>query len=204
MEMRSKNQEYFTLLERFIDAYSDSQGVSPSTREIAAGTGLSTATVSRYLSYMRDNGMIDYVGQRNIITQRKRMTSIGSTKVPLLGAVSCGIPKFAEGNIEEYVQLPTAIFGKGEFFLLRASGDSMIEAGIDDGDLVMVRHQDHADPGQIVVALIGEDEATLKRFYPDPSQGIIRLHPENQALDDIIVENCAVQGVAVHVIKNLE
>lgn len=201
--MRSKNQEHFTLLESFIDAYIDSQGVSPSTREIAAGTGLSPSTVSRYLSYMRDNGMIDYVGQRNIITQRKRMTSIGSNKVPLLGAVSCGIPKFAEGNIEEYVQLPTAIFGKGDFFLLRASGESMIEAGIDDGDLVLVRHQDHADPGQIVVALIGEDEATLKRFYPDPSEGIIRLHPENSALDDIIVENCVIQGVAVHVMKAL-
>ena len=201
--MRSKNQEYFTLIERYIDTYTDSHGVSPSTREIAAGTGLSLATVSRYLSYMRENGMIDYVGQRNIITQRKRMTSIGFNKVPLLGAVSCGIPKFAEGNIEEYVQLPTALFGKGEFFLLRASGDSMIEAGIDNGDLVLVKHQDHAAPGQIVVALIGDDEATLKRFYPEPQNGIIRLHPENPALDDIIVENCSIQGIAVHVMKSL-
>ena len=201
--MRSKNQEYFTLLERYIDTYTDSHGVSPSTREIAAGTGLSLATVSRYLSYMRENGMIDYVGQRNIITQRKRMTSTGSNKVPLLGAVSCGIPKFAEGNIEEYVQLPTALFGKGDFFLLRASGDSMIEAGIDNGDLVLVKHQDHAEPGQIVVALIGDDEATLKRFYPEPQRGIIRLHPENPSLDDIIVENCSIQGVAVHVMKSL-
>ena len=201
--MRSKNQEHFTLLERYIDTYIDSHGVSPSTREIAAGTGLSLATVSRYLSYMRENGMIDYVGQRNIITQRKRMTSTGSNKVPLLGAVSCGIPKFAEGNIEEYVQLPTALFGKGDFFLLRASGDSMIEAGIDNGDLVLIKHQDHAEPGQIVVALIGDDEATLKRFYPEPQHGIIRLHPENPALDDIIVENCAIQGIAVHVMKSL-
>ena len=201
--MRSKNQEYFTLLERYIDTYTDSHGVSPSTREIAAGTGLSLATVSRYLSYMRENGMIDYVGQRNIVTQRKRMTSTGSNKVPLLGAVSCGIPKFAEGNIEEYVQLPTALFGKGDFFLLRASGDSMIEAGIDNGDLVLIKHQDHAEPGQIVVALIGDDEATLKRFYPEPQHGIIRLHPENPALDDIIVENCAIQGIAVHVMKSL-
>ena len=201
--MRSKNQELFTLLERYIDAYIDSQGVSPSTREIAAGTGLSLATVSRYLSHMRENGMIDYVGHRNIITQQKRMTATSSNRVPVLGAVSCGIPKFAEGNIEEYVQLPTAIFGKGSYFLLRASGDSMIEAGIDDGDLVLVRQQDHADPGQIVVALIDEDEATLKRFYPEPSKGIIRLHPENSALDDIIVESCAIQGVAVHAVKSL-
>ena len=201
--MRSKNQELFTLLERFIDAYIDSQGVSPSTREIAAGTGLSLATVSRYLSYMREKGIIDYVGHRNIITQQKRMTATSSNRVPVLGAVSCGIPKFAEGNIEEYVQLPTAIFGKGSYFLLRASGDSMIEAGIDDGDLVLVRQQDHADPGQIVVALIDEDGATLKRFYPEPSKGIIRLHPENSALDDIIVKNCAIQGVAVHAVKSL-
>ena len=201
--MRRKNQEHFTLLERYIDTYLDSHGVSPSTREIAAGTGLSLATVSRYLSYMRENGIIDYVGQRNIITQRKRMTSTESNKVPLLGAVSCGIPKFAEGNIEEYVQLPTALFGKGDFFLLRASGDSMIEAGIDSGDLVLVKHQDHAEPGQIVVALIGDDEATLKRFYPEPQHGIIRLHPENSSLDDIIVENCSIQGIAVHVMKSL-
>ena len=201
--MRSKNQAHFSLLEQFIDSYIDSQGVSPSTREIATGTGLSLATVSRYLSYMRENGMIDYVGPRNIITRRKRMTSTGFNNVPLLGTVSCGIPKFAEGNIEEYVQLPTALFGRDDFFLLRASGDSMIEAGIDDGDLVLIRHQDHAAPGQIVVALIGEEEATLKRFYPDLSKGIIRLHPENRSLDDIIVENCVIQGVAVHVMKTL-
>ena len=202
--MRRKNKEYFTLLERYIDTYTDSHGVSPSTREIAAGTGLSLATVSRYLSYMRENGMIDYVGQRNIITQRKRMTSTGSNKVPLLGAVSCGIPKFAEGNIEEYVQLPTALFGKGDFFLLRASGDSMIEAGIDNGDLVLVKHQDHAEPGQIVVALIGDDEATLKRYYRDDKKQRIRLHPENDTMEDIFVDNCLIQGVAVKVIKNLQ
>lgn len=202
--MRSKNNEYFVLIEGFVDTYMDHHSISPSTREIAAGTGLSTATVSRYLSYMRDNGMIDYAGQRNIITKRKRMSTMASVSVPLLGAVSCGIPKFAEGNIEEYVQLPVALFGKGNFFLLRANGDSMIEAGIDHGNLVLVRCQDHAEPGQIVVALIGDDEATLKRFFPDPNKGIIRLHPENSRLDDIIVEHCLIQGVAVHVLKDLQ
>lgn len=202
--MRSKNNEYFVLIEGFIDTYMDHHGISPSTREIATGTGLSTATVSRYLSYMRDSGMIDYAGQRNIITKRRRISTTASIRVPLLGTVSCGIPKFAEGNIEEYVQLPVALFGKGNFFLLRANGDSMIEAGVDHGDLVLVRCQDHADPGQIVVALIGDDEATLKRFFPEPDKGIIRLHPENSKLDDIIVENCVVQGVAVHVLKDLQ
>ena len=202
--MRSKNKEYFDLIEGFVDSYMDSYGISPSTREIATGTGLSTATVSRYMSYMREQGMIDYVGQRNIITKRKRISSTSSISVPLLGAVSCGIPKFAEGNIEEYVQLPVALFGKGDFFLLRANGDSMIEAGINHDDLVLVRCQDYATPGQIVVALIGDDEATLKRFYPEPERGIIRLHPENHKLEDIIVENCVIQGVAVQVLKELQ
>ena len=202
--MRSKNNEYFVLIEGFVDTYIDSHGISPSTREIATGTGLSTATVSRYMSYMREHGMIDYAGARNIITKKKRISATASISVPLLGAVSCGIPKFAEGNIEEYVQLPVSLFGKGKFFLLRANGDSMIEAGIDHGDLVLVRCQDHAKPGQIVVALIGDDEATLKRFFPEPSKGIIRLHPENSKLEDIIVENCAIQGVAVHVLKDLQ
>ena len=198
--MRSKNPAYFELLIRFIDDYIDNYGRSPSTQEISSGTGLSPATVSRYLSRMREDGIIDYSGHRNIVT--KRNSAIETNAVPVLGSVSCGIPKFAEENIEEYVKLPVSLFGKGDFFLLRASGNSMIEAGIDNGDLVLVRRQDYAAPGQIVVALM-EEEATLKRYYPEPQNGYIRLHPENKDLDDIIVDHCLIQGVAVHVIKEL-
>ena len=198
--MRSKNPAYFDLLIRFIDDYIDNYGRSPSTQEIAGGTGLSPATVSRYLSRMREDGIIDYSGHRNIVTKRNSATETNA--VPVLGSVSCGIPKFAEENIEEYVKLPVSLFGKGDFFLLRASGNSMIEAGIDNGDLVLVRRQDYAAPGQIVVALM-EEEATLKRYYPEPQNGYIRLHPENKDLDDIIVDHCLIQGVAVHVIKEL-
>lgn len=198
--MRSKNPAYFELLIRFIDDYIDNYGRSPSTHEIASGTGLSPATVSRYLSRMREDGIIDYSGHRNIVTKRNSATETNA--VPVLGSVSCGIPKFAEENIEEYVKLPVSLFGKGDFFLLRASGNSMIEAGIDSGDLVLVRRQDYAAPGQIVVALM-EEEATLKRYYPEPQNGYIRLHPENKDLDDIIVDHCLIQGVAVHVIKEL-
>ena len=79
----------------------------------------------------------------------------------------------------------------------------MIEAGIDDGDLVLIRQQNYADDGQIVVALM-EDEATLKRFYPEPEKHRVRLHPENSAMEDIIVDNCVIQGVAVKVLKDLE
>ena len=79
----------------------------------------------------------------------------------------------------------------------------MIEAGIDDGDLVLIRQQNYADDGQIVVALM-EDEATLKRFYPEPEKHRVRLHPENSAMDDIFVDNCVIQGVAFKVLKDLE
>ena len=201
--MRTKNPNYFELLVRFIDDYIDNHGRSPSTREIAGGTGLSLATVSRYLSHMRENGMIDYTGHRNIVTKRNSVSAAETNGVPVLGAVSCGIPKFAEENIEEYVKLPVALFGRGDFFLLRASGNSMIEAGIDDGDMVLVKRQDFAQPGQIVVALM-EEEATLKRYYPEPHENRIRLHPENSELEDIIVSSCIIQGIASMVFKKVQ
>lgn len=201
--MRTKNPEYFKMIEEFINDYMEKNGVSPTVREIHAGIGLAVGTVSRYLSFMRENGMLDYSGCRNITTREAMITRNESTKVPVLGAVSCGVPKFAEENIEEYVRLPIALFGAGDFFILRANGDSMIEANIDHGDLVVVRRQSFAEEGQIVVALI-EDEATLKRYYPEPEKRRVRLHPENSAMRDIYVEDCMIQGVAVKVLKDLE
>ena len=201
--MRSKNPKYFRLLEDFIDNYKADNGGSPTVREISDSTGLSTATVSRYLSHMRENGMIEYEGHRNIITRRQQKMQIETIEVPLLGQVSCGVPKYAEENIEGYVRLPVALFGRGEFFLLRANGDSMIEADICDGELVLIRQQNYADPGQIVVALM-EDQATLKRFYPEPHRNRVRLHPENSNMKDIYVTECIIQGVAVKVLKDLE
>lgn len=149
---------------------------------------------------MREDGVIDYTGFRTISTA---MTKAAVSRASILGRVACGILKLAGENIEAQIRLPVALFGEGEFFILRASGDSMIEAGIDDGDLVLIRKQHHADKSQIVVALI-EDEATLKRFYPEPKKHRIRLHPENEDMDDIYVDNCEIQGVAVMVLKNLE
>ena len=201
--MRSKNPMYFKMIEGFINDYTEKNGTSPTVREIHEAVGLGVGTVSRYLAHMRENGMLDYSGRRNITTHEAKITRNETTKVPVLGAVSCGVPKFAEENIEEYVRLPVALFGKGEFFILRANGDSMIEANIDNGDLVVVRKQNYANEGDIVVALM-EDEATLKRYYPEPEQRRVRLHPENSRLDDIYVEDCIIQGVAVKVIKDLD
>ena len=119
----------------------------------------------------------------------------------MLGRVSCGILKLAEENVDEYVKLPVSLFGRGEFFILYAYGDSMINAGIDDGDMIVVRQQATADYNQIVVALI-DDEATLKRFRPQ-ADGTIRLHPENPQLEDIVVaaDTCIIQGVLSKILK---
>ena len=200
--MRHKNEEYFALLENFINEYTIENGRSPSNRDMASGTGLSTATVSRYLQYMREQGMLDYDGQRNIRTLRQQKMSGAMVEVPILGTIACGIPNLAEENVEEYVQLPVSVFGKGNFYLLHANGESMIDAGIEDGDLVLVSKQNYADEGQIVVALI-DDEATLKRYYPEPQKHRVRLHPENKTMKDIYAENCIIQGVAVKVLKDL-
>ncbi|MCD7716068.1 MAG: transcriptional repressor LexA [Lachnospiraceae bacterium] len=200
--MSVKNTEFFKLIEDFIDDYREANGATPTIREIEAGLGIPKSTVGRYLAYMREQGMLDYSGPRNITTKEAKKTKRETVKVPVLGAVSCGLPKFAEENIEEYIRLPVALFGRGNFFILRANGDSMIGVGINDGDLVLIRQQDSACEGQIVVALM-DDEATLKRYYPEPEMGRVRLHPENDRLKDIYTDSCTIQGVAVKVIKDL-
>ncbi len=197
--MRVKNRAYYGVIVSFINEYTDGFGVCPTMDEIARGTGIPKTTVYRYVSEMRAEGTLSGAGHRTLSVAD---VSSAAVRVPVLGSVACGVPKFAEENIEEYVRLPASLFGDGDFFFLRAVGDSMIGAGIDDGDLVLVRRQDHARPGQIAVALVG-DEATLKRFYPEPEKKRVRLHPENPDMEDIFVDACAVQGVAVKVIKDL-
>lgn len=198
--MRSKDKTLMSAIEKFVSDYTDSNGISPTMQEVADGVGSSKATVQRYIAQLCDDGILDYSGYRTMTSTKTKAAAI---RVPVLGTIACGIPKFAEENIEEYVRLPVALFGKGNFFILRAYGDSMIEAGIDNGDLILIRQQNYADEGQIVVALM-EDEATLKRFYPEPKKHRIRLHPENSRMDDIYVDNCEIQGVAVKVLKDLE
>ena len=116
--------------------------------------------------------------------------------------VVCGPFNFGEENILETYRFPTAFTGAGEFFLLRTFGESMIEAGISPGDLVLIRQQNTAHPGDIVVVSVG-DETTLKRYYPEPEKHRIRLHPENRDMKDMYVTKCTIQGVAVKVIRDL-
>lgn len=174
--MRSKDKNLMAAIEKFVSDYTDSNGISPTMQEVADGVGSSKATVQRYIAQLCDDGILDYSGYRTMTSTKTKAAAI---RVPVLGTIACGIPKFAEENIEEYVRLPVALFGKGNFFILRAYGDSMIEAGIDNGDLVLIRQQNYADEGQIVVALM-EDEATLKRFYPEPKKHRIRLYQASE------------------------
>ena len=200
--MQHKKQEVIDSIERFADHFVNREGIAPSTKEIAEGIGVSAATVSRYLRYMRDNGRIDYLGYRKLRTRKMQEAEEEVKRIPILGAVACGLPRYAEENIEDYISLPVKLLGKGSFYLLRASGESMTGAGIGDGDLVLVRRQDTAEPGQIVVALV-EDEVTLKRYYPEPEKARVRLHPENPCMEDFFVDSCVIQGVAEKILKDL-
>lgn len=199
--MRSKSQELMDEILKFAEEYYLDNGHSPATSAIAAGLNISRATAYRYLVEMNDRGMVEYDGQEiHTAVTRKLNNEINRTAI--VGSIPCGSPQYEEENIEEYISLPTAIFGKGDFFILRASGQSMIEAGIDDGDLVVVRKQNFADEGDIIVALV-DNQNTLKRFYRDEENKKVILHPENKRMKDIVVDGCYIQGAACHVIKAL-
>lgn len=116
--------------------------------------------------------------------------------------ISCGKPRYEEENIEEYVMLPTALFGSGEFYILRANGDSMIDAGIETGDTVVIRKQNTAQFGDIVVAL-ADGQNTLKTYAYDEELERVMLQPENEEYDPIYPNELYIQGVAVNVIKKL-
>lgn len=199
--MRTKDTALIEQIKKSIEKTYEESGRSPSVRQIAKEVGCSYSTVSRYIKEMVERGMIARTSGEYETEAISKM-NMDTVPVAVVGSVSCGPLTFAEENIEEYIKLPTSLLGQGKFFILHASGQSMIGAGIEDGDLVVVRQQPTAEPGQIVVALV-EDEVTLKRFYPDPENGCVRLHPENKKLKDIIVDDCQIQGVAVKVLKDL-
>lgn len=201
--MRSKNQELMTKMINFIDNQYERNGVVPTLREIASEFGVTSACVSHYLTDMKEKGLIQSNGKsRSIKTSKMQSTLNGVNYLPVVGSIACGTPILAEENIEKYLPIPNDFLGAGNHFILRAKGNSMIKAGIEDGDYVIVRQQETAEVGQIIVALI-EGEATLKRYYIDKKRQEIRLHPENDKFKDIYFKNIVIQGVAVKVIKDL-
>lgn len=179
------------------------KGYPPSVREIGAAVGLkSSSTVHGYLKRLEEKGYI-----RRDPTKPRAVELVGGpdrpgdddiNMVPVLGRVAAGQPILAAENRDFTLPLPSSFFGDGEFFMLKVRGDSMIDAGIHEGDLVVVRRQPSASNGDIVVALI-EDEATVKRFFRENSH--IRLQPENRALNPIITRDVSVLGKVVGLLR---
>lgn len=196
--MRTLNQKILTEMQEYITEYQREHGLSPSYRSIKQYLNMSSLNlVQRYVLELEKKGRIERTDIGNIKTPFKWERK-GTTMALLVGDIACGDPTAEEENIEANIALPNAIFGSGQLFMLRAKGDSMINAGIEEGDLLVVRKQNTADDGEIVVALT-DGRNTLKKIYH--KNGKIILHPENPKLKDIIANDCEVQGVLVSCIK---
>ena len=129
-------------------------------------------------------------------------TGAEGSLMPIYGGIPCGELGYLDDNIEGYVEIPNGLIGTGAYFVLQADGDSMVGAGINDSDLVIIRKQDYADDGDIVVAFV-DSKVTLKRYYKLRDIKAYRLHAENEAYEDKIVKDCQVLGVAVKILKDL-
>lgn len=131
-----------------------------------------------------------------------KKASSSNMLLTVFGYVPCGSPNFIDDNIEGYLEIPKSMLGQGDFFVLRAKGDSMVDAGIKTGDLIIIKRQPTAEDGQIVVARLGND-VTLKKYYKLEADKQIMLHPENKKYEDVVIRNCDIMGVAVKIIKDL-
>lgn len=201
--MRYKSEETMQSIIDFIDDYYFKNNYTPTLIEIAQKVGIDKSNVSRYLKEMSQKGLIDLShGYRKIKTDKISKSDTSLARVPVVGTVACGNPIFAEENVESYLTISASFLGSGEHFALKAKGDSMINAGIEDGDYVIARKQNMAQEGQIVVALVG-DSATLKRYFIDKQKKMIRLHPENDSMQDLYFEKADIQGVVKKVIKDV-
>ena len=185
----------------YIRKFSEDNGYTPSVREIAKECGIkSTATVHSYIEKLQTRGYL------NKTDNKKRAVTIGKSSginIPLLGTVTAGQPIFAYENYEDYYTFPMGEFSGEDLFMLNVSGTSMIDAGIHDGDKIVVRRQQTAHNGEIVVALVNdEDSATVKRFYA--RDGRIILHPENELLSDMIYEpqQISILGKVIGLVRN--
>lgn len=185
------------------------EGYAPSVREICKALDLkSTSTVHGYLSRLEKKGLIQKAALKprtlRIVDEEDGEKTFYTSKemvdVPIVGKVTAGLPILAVENIEDTFPLPIDFVGNSETFMLRVRGDSMIDAGILDGDLVLVKKQNNAENGDIVVALI-EDEATVKKFYKE--KNYIRLQPQNQFMQPIIVPTCTILGKVAGVFRKI-
>jgi len=201
--MRTKSRELMERIKKVVEQHYIATFRTPSINVIADELGISKSTVYKYLIEMDKLGMVSYErgNTQTAITSKVNPDIVGA---PVAGAIPCGPPETQEECIEEYIPFPRAVLGEGEFFVLHATGDSMVDAGIDDGDLVIVRKQLEAREGQIVAAL-SDGGSTLKRLRFSKEEQRLVLQPENKEKDYPVIKGneFSIQGVAVKVLKNL-
>jgi repressor LexA len=197
----------------FVVTYADKHGYPPTVREIGDAVGLaSPSTVHAHLANLERAGLLrrDPTKPRALEIVGRGRVPVGAVaadppRLPLVGEIAAGGPLLAEENIEDYLAVPEPLSQGGDEFLLRVKGESMIEAGILPGDYVVVRRQQTAQDGDVVVALAGEDEAadeaTVKRFFRD--NGRIRLQPENAVLEPLFPEHVQILGKVIGVFRRL-
>lgn len=188
-EINKKTQEVY----EFTVEYVKNNGFPPSVREICAKLNIkSTATAYSYIERLKSKGLIDkYPQKKRAIKLSQTATDFNAINVPLIGVIRAGEPIYAVENLEGYYPLPPDFNINGECFALRVKGDSMINAGIFDKDVIIVKKQNSAENGEIVVALT-EDGATVKRLFIEKSRVV--LHPENDAMEDLIYDEVQILG----------
>ena len=204
-DLTKRQQEIFD----FIKRYSAKNGYPPTVRDIGKAVGLaSSSTVHAHLANLEKLGLLrrDPTKPRAIELLDRAVESVRSAMrpagVPVVGSVAAGQPILAEENIEEYVDVPAAAGGEEGDFILRIRGDSMIDAGILEGDYVVVRPQEVAVDGEIVVAMVGEEpEATVKRFFHEADH--VRLQPENSTMEPIRSKDVRVLGKVVGLYRSV-
>ena len=188
----------------FIKEYSGRHGYPPTVRDIGKAIGLtSSSTVHAHLSNLEKLGLVrrDPTKPRALeLLREQARKAVAPSGLPVVGRVAAGAPVLAEENIEEYVEVPQLAGGDAGEYVLRVRGDSMKDAGILDGDFVVVQRQDTASNGEIVVALVG-DEATVKRYFRESDH--IRLQPENDAMEPIRTRAAVVLGRVVGVFRRV-
>lgn len=198
----------------FIRAYTDEHGYPPSVREIGAAVGLaSPSTVHMHLKALEERGLIRRDSKKprtiEVVSDEQDDAAVAEVTqdvnndvmtLPLVGRVAAGTPILAEQNVEDRISLPTSLVGDASSFVLRVRGESMVNAGILDGDYIVVREQSDARNGEIVVALL-DDSATVKTFYREPDR--IRLQPENDGMEPIYVENPVILGKVTALVRSI-
>jgi len=206
--LTGRQQEIWTFLTQYVDEH----GYPPTVREIGEAVGLaSPSTVHAHLANLERAGLIkrDPTKPRALELRREPKAEPAKAadvhRLPLVGEIAAGGPLLAEDNVEDHIAVPEPLARGGEEFLLRVKGDSMVNAGILEGDLVVVRRSQSAEDGDIVVALAGADdaadEATVKRFFKDGRR--VRLQPENDALEPLYPEHVQILGIVTGVFRSL-